>query len=944
MDKKNTQTLPRRLGWLGAFALAIGGANLSILVIGSLITSQGTVTIPLFAIGILISIIASFGWLELVLMYPNRVGGIASACIDAFAPYNPILANLAGTCYWFAWLCLISYGGQYAATTIHDLFLPHISVNELAAFLIVVAALINLWGLHVVQRVVIPFALLAIGLVLFFSFFPLISGQMNWTQATNFYLVAPFPNFFGEITSLMAGLYLIGWVAPGFENALCYVGETENPKRNVKIALFVSIVVAVIFFVVAPFIWLGALGPDNLTKDLTLVLAQMVSPAFAASAKILAGCFMLFNAILWIFAPLAGPPRTIATLAERGLLPAFVGKISARGVPATATFITAAIAIIIVYSGTPTWLIAATNFQYLLAISFASIAVWVLRKDVPNAPRLYKAPNILINLGLASALVWMISTVLGFQQYGFSTMVAGVVFSFSGMVFYLIRKMTDRRAQGLTLFPNSLVIKLPSALIFVLVIDTIGYLIAIRSIPNQNLQLITILEDIFVLVALLTLSVGLVLPGAIAHAAREVNLAARRLIHGTLDDFTKAMQALGEGRLESAHASADITPLKVGAKDEIGEMAHSFNEMQEKIKVCAVGLDNAREGLSSARQKLIKSNTALSELNQTLEQKVEERTRDVEIKNELLTEEIEQRKKLEADAEEMHNQLIVSARRAGMADIATSILHNIGNAVNTTNTSIFMLNEKIQKSGLENLEKLYQLLEANKDNLGQFFATEQGKQVIPFLNKLIESWDKEKQSMLEEVKSLTTNLSHVKEIIEKQNLLGTRLLVVEVVSMPSLIEDAISLCKVSSVKVPVEIIRDFKPLKKIVVDRVMLLQIIVNLIVNGLESVSESKRADKKIVISVFEKNAEYYAIEVKDNGRGISKENLEKIFLYGFTTKQKGHGFGLHNSALAAKDMGGKLEVASFGEHQGATFTLILPYEVKSKAGEKNKQVDMSS
>src|SRR5262245_35742637 len=112
MEKSISESaLPRRVGWLGTLALGVGGANLSILVIGSLISTQGTMSIPLLAFGLFISIIASFGWLELVLMYPNQSGGIASACIDAFKPYNPMLANLAGTCYWFAWLCLISYGG-----------------------------------------------------------------------------------------------------------------------------------------------------------------------------------------------------------------------------------------------------------------------------------------------------------------------------------------------------------------------------------------------------------------------------------------------------------------------------------------------------------------------------------------------------------------------------------------------------------------------------------------------------------------------------------------------------------------------------------------------------------------------------------------------------------------------------------------------------------------
>ena len=66
--------------------------------------------------------------------------------------------------------------------------------------------------------------------------------------------------------------------------------------------------------------------------------------------------------------------------------------------------------------------------------------------------------------------------------------------------------------------------------------------------------------------------------------------------------------------------------------------------------------------------------------------------------------------------------------------------------------------------------------------------------------------------------------------------------------------------------------------------------------------------------------------MEVTDNGEGIPKENLTRIFQHGFTTKKTGHGFGLHSGSNAAREMGGSLNVRSDGTGTGATFILELP------------------
>ncbi len=98
---------PRTIGWLGTTALAMGGSNQMLFIITALfigqdpIPGQGSAAVPLLILGLLLSWAAAPGWLELVLMYPKRVGGIAATCAEAFKPYSPILANLTGVCYWW---------------------------------------------------------------------------------------------------------------------------------------------------------------------------------------------------------------------------------------------------------------------------------------------------------------------------------------------------------------------------------------------------------------------------------------------------------------------------------------------------------------------------------------------------------------------------------------------------------------------------------------------------------------------------------------------------------------------------------------------------------------------------------------------------------------------------------------------------------------------------
>ena len=266
------KTHPRTVGWFGTTAVAMGGINQSLFLLGALfvgqgaILGQGSAAIPLLAVGLLLSWAATPGWTELILMYPNRVGGIAATCAEAFRPYSPMLANLTGVCYWWGWVPTCGLTALLSASAINQWYLPWFPVPLLASCIVLFFTVINLCGVKWVMRMAMPIAVASAGLAFLSAVIPIFSGSVDWQEAFTFHLTVPFNGWFGQVTSVMAGLYLIGFAAPAFEQATCHVGETIDPNRNVPRAIFASAGMASLYFIVLPVVWLGTLGPGAARK------------------------------------------------------------------------------------------------------------------------------------------------------------------------------------------------------------------------------------------------------------------------------------------------------------------------------------------------------------------------------------------------------------------------------------------------------------------------------------------------------------------------------------------------------------------------------------------------------------------------------------------------------------------------------------------------------
>jgi PAS domain S-box-containing protein len=283
-------------------------------------------------------------------------------------------------------------------------------------------------------------------------------------------------------------------------------------------------------------------------------------------------------------------------------------------------------------------------------------------------------------------------------------------------------------------------------------------------------------------------------------------------------------------------------------------------------------------------------------------------------------------KEAEIKLEQVHKQLVDTSRQAGMAEVATGILHNVGNILNSVNVSATVAKNKLQKSRVTSLVKAASLMREHAGNLGSFLTTDpKGKQLPEYLGKLADILLAERDGMFEEMIQLGNNIEHIKVIVAMQQDYAKVRGIVEKVKVIDLVEDALRMNSGALPRHGIEVVRQFDSgVPDITVDKHKVILILVNLIRNAKYACDESGRSEKTLTMRV--NGGERVRISVVDNGIGIPKENLTRIFNHGFTTREDGHGFGLHSSACSAKELGGSLIGFSDGPGTGASFVLELP------------------
>lgn len=283
---------------------------------------------------------------------------------------------------------------------------------------------------------------------------------------------------------------------------------------------------------------------------------------------------------------------------------------------------------------------------------------------------------------------------------------------------------------------------------------------------------------------------------------------------------------------------------------------------------------------------------------------------------------------------ELQSQLRDASRDAGMAEVATGVLHNVGNVLNSLGVSAALIQSQLRDSRVGNVQRIASLLGEQKGELGDFFTSdERGAQLPGYLAQLGENLAAENRRLQDEAAAIAAHVGHIRTIVAAQQTYARRGGVTELVDLAELLDSAVAIHFADQTDVAIR--REYEPLAPLTLDRHKLIQILGNLLSNARHAL---KAADRKrqLTLRLGRRDDDSIAIEVQDSGVGIRPEVLRRIFEFGFTTRKDGHGFGLHTSSILAKELAGELAAFSDGPGEGARFVLRLPgvaLETKKRA-----------
>jgi NO-binding membrane sensor protein with MHYT domain/two-component sensor histidine kinase len=274
---------------------------------------------------------------------------------------------------------------------------------------------------------------------------------------------------------------------------------------------------------------------------------------------------------------------------------------------------------------------------------------------------------------------------------------------------------------------------------------------------------------------------------------------------------------------------------------------------------------------------------------------------------------------------ELQQQLRDASRDAGMAEVATGVLHSVGNVLNSLGVSASLVQTRLRDSRIGNVHRIASLLTGQGEQLATFLTTDAGGRQIPaYLTQLGETLDAENKRLQNEAEAIATHVGHIRAIVAAQQTNARRGGVTEAVDVAELMDSAVAIYFTMTAEVSIR--REYQAVPAVILDRHKLIQILANLLSNARHALKDLNGGQRVLTLRIGADERGSLVLEVKDSGAGISAAAREHLFEFGFTTKKDGHGFGLHTSAILAKELGGELTGHSEGPGRGAQFVLRLP------------------
>jgi signal transduction histidine kinase len=241
------------------------------------------------------------------------------------------------------------------------------------------------------------------------------------------------------------------------------------------------------------------------------------------------------------------------------------------------------------------------------------------------------------------------------------------------------------------------------------------------------------------------------------------------------------------------------------------------------------------------------------------------------------------------------------------------------------------------------MKKVNELFMSHQDNLVGFFENNQHAAYLPdYYETIYHKITEEHSQVVKEVVQLKEKVCLIFEIIhnlQEQTRSGSQMKFEEDTDIATIIDMALEIENSYVTKSQVRVIKDYAKLGRYPIQRSKLTHVLVNIIKNSIEAMRETPLEDRILTVGLYMDPKENPVIRIADKGSGIEPGNIQRLFSWGFTTKNDGHGFGLHTCANYMKEMGGDISVSSEGLGRGAVFTLTLPKNQREEEKKSNNE-----
>jgi amino acid transporter len=510
-SRAENAALHRKIDWTGAFWVASGVPALVLFSIGAIAATVGKPSWLVWTLSIGFGFIQAFTYAEIAGLFPHKSGGASVYGAVAWVRYSKLIAPVSVWCNWFAWSPVLAIGSGLAAGYILGALFPAdaaintwqltlvdlssikagLSLRINATFLVGVVILLAVFaiqhgGILRSARTTMVLGVVALIPLMLIALVPLLTGDL---PSSHFSPMLPIARDaqglvidgawdMAGITLMAGGLFIAAWSTYAFETAVCYTREFKDPKKDTFKAIFYSGLLCIVVFTLVPLAFQGHLGlgevvtPPVVEADGTVstpaVYSGMLAPEvysgmgvanvmshMVGGGEVVANVLvvmLVLAVLLSIMTSMAGSSRTLYQASVDGWLPRYLSHVNEHGAPTRAMWTDLGFNLILLLMSDYVFVLACSNVGYIMFNFLNLNSGWIHRIDRPDWERPFKAPKIILGIGVVLGFVNLALMGLGADIYGAGTLTAGLVFASLIIPVFLYRHYVQDKGK----FPDAM--------------------------------------------------------------------------------------------------------------------------------------------------------------------------------------------------------------------------------------------------------------------------------------------------------------------------------------------------------------------------------------------------------------------------------------------------------------------------------------------------------